>query len=55
MSPAMMAPKKVPAERIDVMSDFSQAGRAKAAFSSALAGPGTGRPVCSEMKLETIG
>jgi hypothetical protein len=52
----MMAPKKVPAERIDVMSDFSQAGRAKAAFSSALAsGPGTGRPVCSEMKLETIG
>ena len=36
-SPAMRAPKKVPAERIDVMSEFSHEGRPKASFWSLVA------------------
>jgi homoserine dehydrogenase len=48
----MMAPKKVPAERMDEMRDFSQAGRVKAAFSASVAsGPGMGIPVCRLIKL----
>jgi hypothetical protein len=45
MSPAAIAPKKVPQERMDVMSDFFQAGSVKAASSAFVAlGPGIGRP-----------
>lgn len=40
-SPAMRAPKKVPADRMDVIRDFFQAGREKAFFSASVApGPG---------------
>jgi hypothetical protein len=45
ISPAAIAPKKVPQERMDVMSDFFQAGSVKAASSAFVAlGPGIGRP-----------
>lgn len=33
-SPAIRAPKKVPAERMDVIKDFFQAGKVKAFFSA---------------------
>ena len=45
-SPARTAPKKVPADRIDVIKDLSEAGRTKAASSAFEAlGPGIGLPV----------
>jgi len=45
-SPAATAPIKVPADRMEVMSDFFEAGITKAAISAAEAlGPGMGKPV----------
>lgn len=50
-SPAIRAPKKVPAERIEVISDFFQAGRVNASFSACVAPePGMGMPVYRLMK-----
>ena len=44
-SPAKMAPKNVPAERIDVMRDFFQSGRVKAFFCASVGlGGRYGRP-----------
>ena len=42
----MIAPKKVPTERIEVMRDFFPAGRVKLSFSARVApGPGIGMQV----------
>ena len=39
-SPAMMAPKKVPQERMEVVNDWSRAGRWKAATAALFEGSG---------------
>src|SRR3984957_210728 len=50
-SPAMIAPKKVPADNIEVVRDFCQEARENAFFTASLAwGPGSGRPVYWVMK-----
>ena len=50
ISPAIMAPKKVPAERIDVTSDCVEAGITKALTAAASLGLGYGFPVYRRMK-----
>src|ERR1700733_6105409 len=51
ISPAMIAPKKVPADKIEVVRDFCQEARENAFFTASLAsGPGFGMPVYRVMK-----
>ena len=49
-SPAMMAPKNVPAERMDVTNDCLDAGMTKALTAAASLGSGYGKPVYWRMK-----
>lgn len=50
MSPATMAPKKVPADKIEVTSDCFEAGMAKRLTAAASLGSGYGKPVYWRMK-----